>query len=115
MYSAILSVFDFPDQALSVLKATHADEDNSWPSMHHDVALLAAYFGNPEFALQVFAEEARFTTVRLGALWYPVMADVRQLPEFKELVTEINLLEYWREYGWADHCRALADNDFICN
>jgi hypothetical protein len=77
--------------------------------------MLAAYFSDPEFALQVKAEEVRYTPVRLFALWYPVMFEVRQLPEFKELVTDINLVAYWRAYGWADACRPLGDDDFTCS
>ena len=36
----------------------------------------------------------RTSTVRMAALWYPVMSEVRQLPEFKKLVTELDLVEY---------------------
>jgi hypothetical protein len=42
------------------------------------------------------------------------MSEVRRLPEFKDLVTELNLVEYWRTYGWADACRPLGDDDFEC-
>jgi len=63
----------------------------------------------------VKAEEVRNTPVRQGALWYPVMSEVRQLPEFKKLVTDINLVAYWRAYGWADLCRPLGNVDFECD
>lgn len=42
------------------------------------------------------------------------MSEVRTLPEFKTLVTDVNLVDYWRAYGWADACRALSENDFTC-
>jgi hypothetical protein len=76
--------------------------------------MAAVYFGDPQFALKVKAEEIRVNPVRMAAVWYPVMSDVRQLPEFKDLVAELNLEEYWRAYGWADHCEPLGDNDFTC-
>jgi hypothetical protein len=27
---------------------------------------------------------------------------------------EINLVDYWRAYGWGDHCKPMADGDFSC-
>jgi TolB-like protein/DNA-binding winged helix-turn-helix (wHTH) protein len=114
LYVPVLSAFDTPEMVLSTLRTIYADEGTQWPSKLHDIALLAAYFGDPEFALRVKAQEVRKTPVRQGALWYPVMSEVRRLPEFKELVTEINLIEYWGVYGWADTCRPLGEDDFSC-
>jgi len=68
--------------------------------------------GNP--ALATNHNEVRTSPTRLAAVWYPVMSEVRQLPEFKKLVAELNLVEYWRAYGWADACRPLGDNHFTC-
>jgi hypothetical protein len=85
-----------------------------WPRKLHDIAMAAAYFGDPEFALKVKGEEVLIHPTRLGAIWYPIMSEVRQLAEFKDLVTELNLVEYWRTYGWADTCAPLGDNDFTC-
>lgn len=100
--------------ALTLLREIHSDPSLSWPSKYHDVALVSAVLGDPEFALETFAREVRLTTIRYGALWYPVMREVRQLPGFKELVAEVNLVEYWRTHGWPDHCRPLGSDDFEC-
>lgn len=110
----LLAIFESPEEALTHLKSVFDDESVVWPSKYHDIALLAAYFGDPKFSLEVFSIEARLTTIRLGALWYPVMSAVRQLPEFKVLVSEINLLDYWRVHGWSSHCRPLGEADFEC-
>ncbi len=115
LYSPVLDVFDSSEMVLSVLRDIFADESMQWPSKLHDIALLAAYFGDPEFALRLKGREVRNTSIRLFAVWYPVMLEVRQLPEFKELVTDINLVDYWRVYGWADACRPLGDEDFTCS
>jgi TolB-like protein len=115
LYTPLLDVLTSPEQALAVLKAVFADKDNMWPDKYHDIALLAAYFGDPEFALEVFSHEIPYTTIRFGALWYPVMSDVRQLPRFRQLVTDINLVGYWQAYGWADYCRPLGDAEFVCH
>ncbi len=68
--------------------------------------------GHP--ALATNHNEVRTSPTRLAAVWYPVMSEVRRLPEFKKLVAELNLVEYWRAYGWADACRPVGDNDFTC-
>ena len=110
----ILEAFDSTDQVLEILNNLYLNENIQWASKLHDIALFAAYFGDPELALQSKGEEVRNTSIRNFALWYPVMSEVRQLPGFKDLVSEVRLVDYWREYGWADYCRPLSDDDFEC-
>jgi len=114
LYAPVLTEFDSPERILSMLRDVYRDENLQWPRKHHDIAMVAAYFGDPQFALKVKGQEVRAATIRLQTLWYPVMSEVRQLPEFKKLVSDLNLVEYWRAYGWADACRPLGDNDFTC-
>lgn len=114
LYAELARELNSPEAVLARLRAVHADTETQWPSKYHDIALLAAYFGDPEFALEVFSTELRHTTIRFGALWYPVMSDVRRLDAFKELMTELNLVEYWRIHGWADACQPVGDEDFAC-
>ena len=106
--------FDDPAAALRILRAVYADETAIWPSKYHDIALLAAFFGDADLALESMAIEARLTTVRFGALWFPLMAEARALPGFKDLVRNVKLVEYWQARGWSDHCRPLGDDDFEC-
>jgi len=115
LYGPLLADFDSPDRVLSMIRDVYQDESLQWPRKRHDIAMAAAYFGDPRFALRVKGEEIRIGPVRMGAVWYPVMSEVRQLPDFKDLVTELNLVEYWRAYGWADACRPLGDDDFECS
>jgi TolB-like protein len=114
LYAPMLAEFDSPERILSMLRDVYLDENLQWLRKLHDIAMVAAYFGDPQFALKVKGQEVRTSTARMTALWYPVMSDVRQLPEFKKLVTDLNLVEYWRAYGWADACKPLGDNDFTC-
>jgi hypothetical protein len=114
LYAPVLTQFDSPERVVLMLRDAYLDEELQWPSKLHDIAVLAAYFGDPQFALQVIGQDLRTSTVRLFTLWYPVMSEVRQLPEFNNLVSELNLVEYWRAYGWADACQPLGDNDFTC-
>jgi hypothetical protein len=114
LYAPVLAEFDSPERILSMLRDIYLDEDLQWPRKLHDIAMVAAYFGDPQFALKLKGEETRAAVVRLATLWYPVMSEARQLPEFKKLVTDLNLVEYWRAYGWADACRPLGESDFTC-
>ena len=114
LYAPVLKVFDSPEMVLSILRAVYADNGSRWSSKLHDIALLAAYFGDEELALQSIGEEVRLSPLRLYAVWYPLMSEVRQLPGFKKLVTDLNLVAYWRASGWADLCRPLGDDDFTC-
>ncbi len=114
LYAPVLKVFDSREMVLSTLRAAYADSDSRWPSKLTDIALLAAYFGDEELALQTIGEEARLGSHRFYVVWYPLMADVRKSLGFKELVTEFNLVEYWRASGWPDRCRSLSADDFTC-
>jgi TolB-like protein len=114
LFAPVLKVFDSREMVLTTLRAVYADGDARWSSKLTDIGLLAAYFGDEELALQAIGEEARLGSYRFGAVWYPLMASVRQSQGFKELVTEYNLVEYWRASGWPDRCRPLGADDFEC-
>ena len=114
LYRPVHDSLDSHERTLELLETVLASEEKVWPSKYHDIALLAAFFGDPELALEAFSREIPYTTIRFAALWYPVMSDVRRLARFKTQVDEINLVDYWRRYGWADSCRPLGSEDFEC-
>ena len=93
---------------------SHASDDH-----HIDrgpiLKLIAEIRRRNLFALKVKGQKVRTSPIGLAAVWYPVMSDVRQLPQFKKIVTELNLVEYWRVYGWSDACRPLGDDNFECS
>ena len=115
LYGPVLAEFDSPERVRSIVQSVYQDESLHWSRKHHDIAMAAAYFGDPRLALQVKSEEVRISPVRLSAVWYPVMSEVRRLPGFKDFAAEFNLVEYWRAYGWADACQPLGDDDFECS
>jgi hypothetical protein len=43
------------------------------------------------------------------------MSDVRNMPGFKKFVRDMGLVDYWREYGWADLCKQVGQDDFECH
>lgn len=113
-YAPLLQVLDSSADSLSLMKELADDPNRAWPSKYHDIALVAAYLGQTEFAIDVLSRDLRYTTIRFGVLWYPVMAEVRKLPEFKKFVTDVNLVAYWRKYGWSDFCHPRGPEDFVC-
>jgi TolB-like protein len=115
LYGPLLSELDSPEGSRSLLREVYADQSARWARKLHDIAMVAAYIGDAQFALQVKSEEIRANTSRIMAIWYPVMSAARKLPAFKDFVEEINLVDYWRTYGWADACRPAGDNDFSCS
>jgi TolB-like protein/DNA-binding winged helix-turn-helix (wHTH) protein len=114
LYAPLMEVFDSREASLQFLRELADDSDRMWPSKYENIALFAAYLDDPQLAFEVFAREIRHTTIRFGTLWYPVMSDVRKLPEFKTFVTDVNLVAYWRKHGWSDFCRPLGNEDFVC-
>jgi TolB-like protein/DNA-binding winged helix-turn-helix (wHTH) protein/tetratricopeptide (TPR) repeat protein len=81
------------------------------------VAQWAGYYGHPDLALKAL----RRMPVAMGAWaiglqsWLPNLSAMRKLPEFKDLVRDIGLVDYWREFGWSDFCRPIGENDFECS
>ena len=66
-------------------------------------------FGDPHLALEIFGE-----TERIRTIWRPTFSDMRKLPEFKQFMADLGLVEYWRTTGeWPDLCRPVGD-DFEC-
>jgi TolB-like protein len=115
LYAPVVENLDSAEAVLDILHTVYADETAQWASKLDDIALLAAFFGDHELALEAKSREARLTIVRLQSIWFPVMAEVRRLPGFKQLLTDLKLVEYWRSHGWADFCRPLGADDFTCS
>ena len=103
-----------PDQVLEILRPLANDPNRTWPHKFEHIALTAAFIGEPGFAFDVFQRDLRFTRIRYGTLWYPVMAEVRQLPEFRAFIRDMDMDDYWREFGWPETCWPYGDDDFVC-
>lgn len=114
LYEPVRDLLNSPDRALPFLRSLLHDPARQWPSKYQGIALLAAFLDAPDMALEALLQDIPYTAIRLGTLWYPVMADVRQMEAFKTVVTDLNLVDYWREYGWGDFCRPVGEDDFAC-
>ncbi len=107
--------FDSPKKGLGVLRRNYKS-DSKLSSMYLSrLSLLAAYFGDTEFALEVL-EKGTGISSDLIPCWFPVMKKVRKLPRFKEFLRKIGLIDYWKKYGWPDNnlCHPVGNDDFMC-
>lgn len=74
---------------------------------------VAAHAGETEQSLALLSEAVRDVWLRIHWAWLPVYDEVRKHPDFKRLMTESGLVDYWQENGWPAMCRPVGD-DFSC-
>ena len=48
------------------------------------------------------------------AFWHPDGDEFRTTPQFKQVVRELGVFEYWRARGFPPQCKPVGDNDFEC-
>jgi TolB-like protein len=111
--TVLATAWGSPTDAAAVLRAIAIDAEE--PVFIEVYAPIAGYLGDVELALAILQRSYLETgnTWPLW-LWHPLLADVRQADGFKELVIELGLPDYWREFGWGDHCRPVGADDFEC-
>jgi tetratricopeptide (TPR) repeat protein len=51
----------------------------------------------------------------LNHAWGPEGAAFRKDPRFAELARRIGIVEYWKQYGFPDGCRAGQDTPIVCS
>jgi adenylate cyclase len=51
----------------------------------------------------------------LSLAWAPEGATMRRDPRFANLAERIGLLDYWKQYGFPDACRAGKDTPIVCS
>jgi adenylate cyclase len=110
----VLEHFDDPEAARKVLRDGFDDPANQDGMRMMFVAWYAARFGDDDLAAKAlrrcFVDWAGIYPI---ALWYPCLARVRRTPDFKQLVRDLGLYDYWRSTGqWGDFARPVGDDDF---
>ncbi|MDJ0929456.1 MAG: hypothetical protein QNJ73_17590, partial [Gammaproteobacteria bacterium] len=105
---AMLELFGDRDASLRRLHELYDADESGF--LHDAIAIWATYYGDHDLALGALSK------VSLPWLfWMPSTAEIRQLPEFKDLVQDFGLLDYWQEYGWGEYCRPVGIDSFECN
>lgn len=78
------------------------------------IAVWASYYGEYALALQAFQAASESSTFLEWLIWRPIHRPMRRLPGFKDLVTKLGLVEYWRTTEkWGEYCRPVG-KDFEC-
>jgi TolB-like protein len=81
-------------------------------------ASCLAYAGELDTAMDIFE------TRMFDASWYTLSrfwhlteeyTALRQTERFKQMVTKMRLVEFWREHGWPDLCQPVGEEDFDCD
>ena len=96
-----------PDGGLARLERVVSESDDPTPAALATYAIWAAYFGDAAYALELLdgAVGESGSGLLMLLAWLPVFDEVRRLPEFEDLLTDIGLVDYWRTVGWPDACR----------
>jgi len=112
----LAEVWDSPPAATAILREGLADSSGIPLVALAGFSVFAAHYGEVELALDFLREGySRERVNSLVYMWHPLMSEVRRMPEFKALIVELGLDEYWREIAWGDLCRPLGDDDFECD
>lgn len=105
VHDIMLDMFGDRDRALSWLNESF--EQQSTPDYY--VIVWASYYGDYDLAL-----EAMRRSTDLWAFWTPLTKPLRETAEFRQILTDIGLVDYYREHGWNDYCRPTGETDFVC-
>jgi adenylate cyclase len=109
------ALLDTPEEAGAELKLLLTDSTYNNPLTRVVIAEWASYFGEFELALQCCRESVGSNSEFIWTIWQPIHEGMRQLPEFKDFVRELGLVDYWRTSGkWSDFCRPVDEDDFEC-
>ena len=111
----MLALLDDRDAALAEIRRRLADAEGRYALDRGNLAHFAAYFGDPDLALEILRSLPPDTPFLPLMLWTEVQAETRKLPGFKALVEDLGLVAYWREYGWGEYCHPLGTDDFACD
>lgn len=105
VHEAMYERLDDREAALRWLRAFESDV----PNFYYNAQVWAAYLGDAELALALMRE---FPDP--WSMWMPFNAGVRQLPGFRDVLQDLGLVDYWREFGWGEFCQPLGQGDFTC-
>ena len=109
------ALLDDPEAALAELRRMLDDPAFASPFTRNIIAIWAVYFGELQLAFTLLREFLLSpNSLNLVFLvWRAIYRDVRRLPQFKELLREVGLVDYWRQTGkWGDFVRPVGDEDF---
>ena len=93
------------------------------PKVAKQVELLMPYvqLGQNDIAFQVIEDSLAHNRMAWSRdwsimnIWSPEAAGFRKDPRFSQLAEQIGLVDYWKQYGYPDHCSAgSGDRALVC-
>jgi TolB-like protein/DNA-binding winged helix-turn-helix (wHTH) protein len=106
-FTVMFDLIDDREAALDWLRENHEAGEEVVP--RYFISMWAAYHGDAELALKALPSYPN-----PAFYWYESKAGIRRLEGFKNIVRELGLVDYWREFGWSEHCRPVGEDDFEC-
>ncbi|MEO8467606.1 MAG: winged helix-turn-helix domain-containing protein [Gammaproteobacteria bacterium] len=100
--------------ARALLEQALHDPQNQAPTTIGNLAIWAAGHGDQALALKLLRDSIVGSKMDAYIAWLPVFEAARRLPEFKVLLTDLGLVDYWRATAWPDVCRPAGEHDFDC-
>ena len=67
------------------------------------------YFGDDELVLRAMRRSHD-----LWAFWTPLAASARRHADFKDILREAGLIDYWNEFGWGEFCSPSGGDELNC-
>lgn len=78
------------------------------------LAHLAAWARDADLVMDIWRSDLPQTPLRAVWIWGAAFSDVRQRADFRQLMRDIHLVDYWEAYGWPDRCRPATGDQFSC-
>ena len=108
------SFFAHLPEALSALSEGRATQLSREQIIKIELADIWYLVGDDNLYLEGLSVRAQARDYRVFANNGALMDLIRTRPRYRQLVTEIGLVAYWRERGWPDYCQPKGDDDFEC-
>ncbi len=112
----LLELIDQPTVARPRLREAFDDATYQDPTRQFKISLWAAQFDDIDLALS--AARRAYVDLRTGQggaplIWLPTYRKVRQDPRFKDLLRDLQIVDYWRATGrWGDFARPVGAEEF---
>lgn len=109
-----LRIVEDPEAFLARLRSREIEENCAVGINCIAFAAIAYRRDDPDLAVALLREGFLSQPAQLHHAWRPVFSGLRETDGFKQLLIDIGLVDYWREYGWPSLCEPAGSDDFQC-